>query len=94
MQGKEVMWVPGLDHAGIATQAIVELVMIASGENPNNLPRDKLLENIRSWKQSKSGVILDQLRQLAPSLNWNMLFFTLDEVIQLNSYGSYFFFTY
>lgn len=80
MCGKEVVWVPGLDHAGIATQAVVEKVLEKGGISRVSFERGKLLEEIWKWKDKKSSIIKTQLRAMGSSVDWTKEYFTLDNV--------------
>ncbi|ORE90004.1 valine--tRNA ligase [Aurantimonas sp. 22II-16-19i] len=81
MRGRNVLWQPGLDHAGIATQMVVERQMAASGENVTRreLGRDAFIERIWDWKVESGGTILGQLRRLGASCDWSRERFTMDE---------------
>ena len=81
MNGHEVMWLPGTDHAGIATQSIVEKNLRKSGEikHRDDLGREKLVAKIWEWKEQYGGIILQQLRMLGCSCDWDRTRFTMDE---------------
>src|SRR6187401_228875 len=81
MDGKEVLWLPGTDHAGIATQTVVERELKKSGEikHRNDLGREKFLEKVWDWKEKHGGIILQQLRALGASCDWTRTRFTMDE---------------
>lgn len=81
MQGKAVLWQPGLDHAGIATQMVVERQMAANGGNESraSLGREKFIERVWSWKAESGGTILNQLKRLGASCDWSRERFTMDE---------------
>ena len=81
MDGKEVLWLPGTDHAGIATQSVVERKLIKEGamRHRDDLGRDKLLEHIWEWKEKHGGIIIEQLKKLGASCDWSRLRFTMDE---------------
>ncbi|MCK5934776.1 MAG: class I tRNA ligase family protein, partial [Fulvimarina manganoxydans] len=81
MRGKNVLWQPGLDHAGIATQMVVERQMAASGENVTRreLGREAFIERVWEWKAESGGSILGQLRRLGASCDWSRERFTMDE---------------
>ncbi|MCQ0987439.1 valine--tRNA ligase [Jiella marina] len=81
MRGKNVLWQPGLDHAGIATQMVVERQMAASGENVTRreLGREAFVDRVWQWKAESGGVILKQLRRLGASCDWSRERFTMDE---------------
>src|SRR5258707_2293621 len=80
MDGKEVLWLPGTDHAGIATQRVVERTMIKAGEirHRDDLGREKLLEKIWEWKEKYGGIIIQQLKKLGASCDWTRERFTMD----------------
>ncbi|MCP4709568.1 MAG: valine--tRNA ligase, partial [Planctomycetes bacterium] len=81
MQGDNTLWLPGTDHAGIATQSVVEQQILKEhGNNRHQIGRDALLENIRAWKEQYGTRILDQLKRLGASCDWRRTRFTLDDV--------------
>jgi len=79
MDGFDALWVPGTDHAGIATQAVVKKKLAAQGKNFRDLGREKFIEEIWAWKNEFGSLILGQLKRLGCSCNWEMLRFTMDE---------------
>ena len=79
MRGKNVVWIPGCDHAGIATQAKVEESLRAEGTNRFELGREKFLERVWDWKQQYGDRIMYQLRMLGASCDWARERFTMDE---------------
>ena len=81
MLGKEVLWLPGTDHAGIATQNVVEKTLRKSGEikHRDDLGREALVARIWEWKEKYGGIILQQLRALGASCDWSRTRFTMDE---------------
>ena len=79
MKGLETLWQPGTDHAGIATQAIVEKNLSKQGLNKNQLGREKFIKKIWEWKEESGGIILDQLKKLGCSCDWSRTRFTMDE---------------
>ena len=81
MDGKEVLWLPGTDHAGIATQSVVERKLRKDGvmKHRDDLGREKLLEHIWEWKEKHGGIIIEQLKKLGASCGWSRLRFTMDE---------------
>ncbi len=81
MDGKEVLWLPGTDHAGIATQSVVERKLIKEGamRHRDELGREQLLEHIWEWKEKHGGIIIEQLKKLGASCDWSRLRFTMDE---------------
>ena len=79
MQGREVLWQPGMDHAGIATQLVVEKQLAAKGENRRDLGREEFLNRVWAWKEESGGIIANQQRRLGISPHWARSRFTLDE---------------
>ena len=79
MRGFSTLWVPGTDHAGIATQNVVERDLKKQGLRKEDLGREKFIERVWEWKKEKGGRILDQLRSLGCSCDWSRLRFTLDD---------------
>ena len=79
MQGYNTMWMPGCDHAGIATQAKVEGALREEGTNRYELGREKFLERVWQWKEKFGSRIMSQLRSLGSSLDWDRERFTMDE---------------
>jgi valyl-tRNA synthetase len=80
MQGRNTLWMPGTDHAGIATQAVVEkLVFNTEKKTRHDLGREKLVEKIWEWKDKYEKRILGQLQQMGASCDWDRTRFTLDE---------------
>lgn len=79
MQGKNTLWQPGTDHAGIATQMVVERLINAAGETRHHYGREKFIERIWQWKQQSGGMIGTQLRRLGASPDWLNERFTMDE---------------
>ena len=78
MQGYEVLWLPGMDHAGIATQNVVEKQLAADGLSRHDLGREKFLEKVWNWKAESGGTILGQMRRLGDSVDWSRERFTMD----------------
>jgi valyl-tRNA synthetase len=78
MLGKNAVWIPGMDHAGIATQMVVEKQLAAEGLTRHDLGRDAFLERVWAWKDTSGGAILNQLRVLGCSLDWEREAFTFD----------------
>ena len=86
MQGKEVLWVPGSDHAGIATQAVVEKTLKKSrNATRQQLGREKFLEEVWKWREDKGNVIFKQLETMGASLDWDRTSFTMSEAMQIVS---------
>jgi len=79
MQGYNTLWMPGCDHAGIATQAKVEAALREEGTNRYELGREKFLERVWQWKEKFGSRIMSQLRSLGSSLDWERERFTMDE---------------
>jgi len=80
MRGKAALWLPGTDHAGIATQMVVERQLAAEGNvGRRELGRDAFLEKVWAWKAESGGAIVQQLRRLGASCDWSRERFTLDE---------------
>lgn len=79
MRGKAALWIPGTDHAGIATQLQVEKMLTKEGLNRRDIGREKFLERAWQWKEKYGGAIIHQLRRLGASCDWDRLRFTLDE---------------
>ncbi|MDN3506569.1 MAG: valine--tRNA ligase [Simkaniaceae bacterium] len=80
MQGFEALWVPGTDHAGIATQTVVERDQMAkTGKRRKDFSREEFLKLVWEWKEKSQGHILSQLRRLGCSCDWDRLAFTMDE---------------
>src|SRR5665213_3567627 len=80
MEGKEVLWLPGTDHAGISTQNAVEKTLRKSGEmrQRDDFGREKLVEKIWEWKEKHGGIIIQQLKKLGASCDWTRERFTMD----------------
>jgi valyl-tRNA synthetase len=79
MNGFETLWQPGTDHAGIATQAIVEKKLLDQGIKKKNLGRDKFIKEVWKWKKKSGDQILDQLKKLGCSCDWSRNRFTMDK---------------
>jgi len=79
MIGKDALWQPGMDHAGIATQMVVERQMAADGISRRDLGRDKFIERVWEWKAESGGTIEHQQRHLGVSADWERSRFTMDE---------------
>jgi valyl-tRNA synthetase len=78
MCGHNTLWQPGLDHAGIATQAVVERQLRREGKSRHDLGREKFVERVWTWKGESGGRILEQMRVLGVSADWDRLKFTMD----------------
>ncbi len=79
MQGRNTLWLPGTDHAGIATQNVVEKQLIAEGLSRDALGRDQFIERVWQWKGTSGNTIVNQQKQLGESCDWDRLRFTMDE---------------
>ena len=80
MLGKNACWVPGTDHASIATEAKVVAKLAAEGIKKSDLSRDEFLKHAWEWKEKHGGIILEQLKKLGASCDWDRTCFTMDEV--------------
>ena len=78
MQGYNTLWVPGIDHAGIATQVVVERQLKKEGLTRHDLGREKFIERVWEWKEESGGRILEQLRKMGASCDWPRTKFTMD----------------
>ena len=78
MNGHETLWLPGTDHAGIATQTIVEKKLVEKNIKINDIGRDKFIEKVWEWKTESGNLILDQLKKLGCSCDWSRSRFTMD----------------
>jgi valyl-tRNA synthetase len=79
MEGYNVLWMPGTDHAGIATQNVVEKQLFEEGLDRHTLGREKFIERIWKWKEQSGGTIISQLKKLGASCDWSRERFTMDE---------------
>jgi len=79
MQGFETLWLPGMDHAGIATQNVVERKLASEGLSRHDLGREAFVERVWQWKAESGGAILGQMRRLGDSVDWSRERFTMDE---------------
>ena len=78
MKGFEALWLPGMDHAGIATQNVVEKQLAAQGISRHDLGRETFIEKVWEWKSESGGLILDQMKRLGDSVDWSRERFTMD----------------
>jgi valyl-tRNA synthetase len=78
MQGYRTLWLPGMDHAGIATQNVVERELAREGLSRHDLGRERFVERVWQWKESSGGAILGQMRRLGDSVDWTRERFTMD----------------
>jgi len=79
MQGYNVLWMPGTDHAGIATQNVVEKGLTQEGQSRHSLGREKFIERVWQWREEYGGLIINQLKRLGASCDWDRERFTMDE---------------
>ena len=79
MRGFITLWLPGTDHAGIATQMMVERQLASEGIKRRDLGREKFIERVWDWKKHYGGAILDQMKRLGASVDWDREYFTMDE---------------
>ena len=79
MKGFETLWQPGTDHAGIATQAVVEKKLIKENLSKSKLGREEFIKRIWNWKEESGGIIIDQLKKLGCSCDWSRTRFTMDK---------------
>ena len=79
MEGYKTLWIPGTDHAGIATQNVVEKQLKKEGLSRHDLGREKFLEKVWEWKEKYGNIILDQLKKIGASCDWSRTAFTMDE---------------
>ena len=79
MKGFNVLWLPGIDHAGIATQNVVERQLAAEGKSRHDAGREAFIERVWKWKGESGGTIINQLKRLGASCDWTRQRFTMDE---------------
>jgi valyl-tRNA synthetase len=79
MEGYNVLWMPGTDHAGIATQNVVEKQLLEEGLDRHSLGRERFIERVWKWKEQSGGTIIGQLKKLGASCDWSRERFTMDE---------------
>ncbi|MGA9354845.1 MAG: valine--tRNA ligase [Terriglobales bacterium] len=79
MRGFITLWLPGTDHAGIATQMMVERQLAKEGKKRRDMGREKFVERVWGWKREYGGAILDQMKRLGASVDWGREYFTMDE---------------
>ncbi|MCX5642503.1 MAG: class I tRNA ligase family protein, partial [Candidatus Omnitrophica bacterium] len=79
MSGLNALWIPGTDHAGIATQNVVERSLLDQGQKRDDLGREKFIEKVWRWKEERGGTIIEQLKKLGASCDWQRERFTMDE---------------
>ena len=79
MCGDRVLWLPGTDHAGIATQMLVERQLVSEGTSRQKLGREAFIERVWKWREHYGGTILSQMKRLGVSVDWNREYFTMDD---------------
>jgi valyl-tRNA synthetase len=79
MRGFLTLWLPGTDHAGIATQMMVDRQLTKEGKKRSDLGREKFVERVWEWRREYGGAILDQMKRLGASVDWGREYFTMDE---------------
>jgi valyl-tRNA synthetase len=79
MRGFRSLWLPGTDHAGIAVQVQVERLLASEGKNRRDMTREAFLERVWAWKREYGGAILDQMKRIGDSVDWDREYFTMDE---------------
>ena len=79
MKGDRALWLPGTDHAGIATQMMVERQLVTEGTTRQKLGREAFVERVWDWRRHYGGAILDQMKRLGASVDWDREYFTMDE---------------
>jgi valyl-tRNA synthetase len=83
MSGRLALWVPGTDHAGIATQMMVERQLTEEGASRQKLGREAFIERVWAWKRHYGGAILEQMKRLGASVDWSREYFTMDEHLSI-----------
>ena len=84
MEGREACWIPGTDHASIATEAKVVQKLSSEGIKKSDLTREEFLSHAFEWKNKHGGIILDQLKKLGASCDWERTKFTMDKEMSLS----------
>jgi valyl-tRNA synthetase len=79
MSGERALWLPGTDHAGIATQMMVERQLATEGKKRQDMGREAFIERVWEWKRHYGGAILDQMKRLGASVDWDREYFTMDD---------------
>ena len=79
MRGERTLWLPGTDHAGIATQMMVERQLATEGKSRREIGREKFLERVWEWKKEYGGAITEQMRRIGDSVDWGREYFTMDD---------------
>ncbi|KAI5591405.1 hypothetical protein BDE02_04G077600 [Populus trichocarpa] len=85
MKGRPTLWLPGTDHAGIATQLVVEKMLASEGIKRNDLSREEFTKRVWEWKEKYGGTITNQIKRLGASCDWTREHFTLDEQLSLKA---------
>ena len=83
MSGRRALWLPGTDHAGIATQMMVERQLASEGSSRQKLGREAFVERVWEWKRHYGGAILEQMKRLGVSVDWSREYFTMDERLSI-----------
>jgi valyl-tRNA synthetase len=83
MRGFVTLWLPGTDHAGIATQVMVERQLASEGKSRRDMSREAFVERVWQWKRQYGGAILDQMKRLGASVDWSREFFTMSDDLSL-----------
>ncbi len=83
MSGRRALWLPGTDHAGIATQMMVERQLTEEGTSRQQLGREAFVERVWAWKRHYGGAILEQMKRLGVSVDWQREYFTMDEHLSI-----------
>src|ERR1700731_393474 len=83
MSGRRALWLPGTDHAGIATQMMVERQLTAEGASRQQLGREAFVERVWCWRKLYGGAILDQMKRLGASVDWSREYFTMDDRLSI-----------
>jgi valyl-tRNA synthetase len=83
MAGRRALWLPGTDHAGIATQMMVERQLVTEGTTRQQLGREAFVERVWEWRRHYGGAILDQMKRLGASVDWQREYFTMDEKLSV-----------
>src|SRR5437588_2259036 len=79
MLGQRVLWIPGTDHAGIATQMLVERQVTSEGTTRQKMGREAFVERVWKWREHYGGTILSQMKRLGASVDWDREYFTMDD---------------
>lgn len=90
MEGKPALWIPGIDHAGIATQNVVEKELLKEGKTRFDLGRKNFIQRVWQWKKQYGGIIIEQLKKLGASCDWSRERFTMDKEYTKAVYRAFF----